>query len=446
MAIDIHSEYVPLPWQARMHSSSWTHICLAGGKGGGKTRSGLEELKTCALEYPGSTWLIGRKTLPSLKDSTLKEFFKCTPASLIKEYNKTDRNVTLVNGSMFIFRSLDEEKKFDSLEISGFLIDEADEIEQEIYNTLKSRVRQMLPGKVVPRYRSFLILNPCEESHWIPQLFLYNKPKDHEIFNSSTMENQENLPPGYVETLKSTYSPDMQARMIHGIFGKVHKGNPVFPQFKRGDYVRPIEPIVEHPHSKEKYPIFRGWDFGFNHPAIVWFQFINGQCRVLAEKLGNRIYLDDFITKEIFPYQVQLFGKWEKYRDMCDPRGSDESDKGKTSIDILNDFGIYPVYRRTMIEEGIKAMKNLLDTHAEGEPNFLIHSRCKVLIEGFRGGYHREAGADAPYKDGYYDHLFDALRYPIVNLTRRQKFNRMQRTVVNKNRIVHPVTGRIIEW
>lgn len=405
MAIDVYSEYKPLPWQIAMHAGDWRHACLPGAKGSGKSRAGIEELKMCAWEYPGSAYLIGRKTLPSLKDTTLREFLECTPDAVIRDYNKSDRNVTFINGSVFMFRPLDEEKKFDSLKLSGFLIDEADEIDKGVYDTLKSRMRQMINGRPT-RYRSFLLLNPCEEDHWIPQLFLYNRPDDHALFHSSTMENMQNLPPDYVDQLKSIYSEDMQQRMIYGMFGKVHKGRPVFPQFSRGNFIRPIEPT-------KGYPIYRGIDFGFNHPVCVWLQFINGQARILAEKQGRKVYLDDFIRNEIFPYQLSLFGDadgkdWEQYRDFCDPRGSDESDKGKSSVGILNDHGIYPIYRRTYIEEGLKAIKQLLDTQQNGEPNFLIHARCRNLIEGFKGGYHRLDGEESPEKDNVYDNCFAA--------------------------------------
>lgn len=454
MAIDIYSEYTPLPWQIAMHSADWKHGCFAGGKGGGKTRAGIEELKQCAFEYPGSTWLIGRKTLPSLKDTTYREFLECTPDELIKDHNKSDRNVTLINDSQFIFRPLDEVKKFDSLKISGFLIDEADEIDKEIYDTLKSRVRQILivsGKKVYPRYRTILILNPCEEDHWIPQTFLHNLPPDSRLFQSSSMDNAENLPPDYVDELKRIYTPDMQQRMIHGMFGKVHKGRPVFPQFGRGQFIRNIEPLAD-------WPIYRGWDFGFNNPACIWLQFVNGQARILAEKVGKKVYLDDFVKEQCLVLQEELFkappwnpasgppqAPW-KFRDFCDPHGSDESDKGKTSVEILNEFGIYPVHRRTRIQEGIKAIKGLMDTmDSSGDPNFLIHPRCNNLIEGLRGGYHRADGEEEPEKDGYYDHAMDAMRYPLVHLVRRTKFNQMQSVFNQQNVFTHPITGRRIE-
>lgn len=438
MAIEIYSKYQPNEWQKKMHSCQETHLCTAGAKGSGKSRAALEELKMCALEHPGTTWLIGRKTLPSLKDSTWKEFLLTLDENLIKYQNKNDRLVQLINGSTFIGRPLDDPKKFDSMQISGFMIDEADEIEKDIYDTLKSRVREM-PGGRIPRYRTFLVLNPCEEDHWIPQMFLHEKPYDHAMYQSSTFDNMANLPPDYIKTLMATYTPDMQQRMLHGMFGKVHKGRPVYPQFSRGEYIRTIEPV-------QKYPIYRCLDFGFNRPAITWIQFVDGQLRILAEKLGHRIYLDDFLKDHVFPFEKELWGIWPKYLAICDPRGSDESDKGQSSIDILNDFGIYPLHRRTRIQEGIKAIKHLLDTkNNEGEPNLLVHPRCKNFIEGARGGYHRIDGSEEPEKDGFYEHVQDTVRYGAVMLLRRHKLNAASALLDNRNVIISPHTGRRIE-
>lgn len=363
------------------------------------------------------------------------------PSELIADYNKADRVVTLINGSRFLGRPLDEPKKFDSLKCSGFFLDEADELDEEVWKTLKDRVREMIKDplgrRIIPRYRGILGLNPTDEDHWIPQYFLNQPPNDHKIFYSSTMDNLENLPPGYLEDLKNNYSEDMQQRIIYGMFGKVHKGRPVYPQFKRGHYIHPIVPT--------KGVVFRGWDFGYNNPACVWLQFIDGQARVFAEKLGKRIYLEDFIP-ECLAYEKEIFTGEHIFKDFCDPHGADESDKGKTSVGIMNDFGIYPIFRKTFIEEGVKAVKELLDTKGtDGHPRFVIHGRCKNLVDGFRGGYHRLDGEDKPEKDGFYDHTQDALRYALIHLTRRYRFNKAQVTINQGNVFIHPVTGRRIE-
>jgi hypothetical protein len=409
----------------------------------GKTFGAVQELLACALEYPGTTYVIGRKTLPSLRDSTWKAFLSILDHRLIAEVTKNPMRVEIVNGSEFLGRPLDEMKKFDSMEIAGWLIDEADETEEEMWKTLKDRTRQMLEGpngeKIVPRYRGILSLNPTEEDHWIPQFFLNpQKPENHKIYFASTYDNIENLPPGYIEQMKAQYTPDMQQRVIYGMFGKVHKGRPVFPQFSRGNYVWSIE-------REEKATMFRGWDFGYNTPACVWFQFINGQLRVLGELYGKRQYLDDFI-KEALKYQGELFPAHRMFEDFCDPHGADEKDTGKTSLDIMREFGIYPKYRRQTIAEGIKAIKWLLDTQMpNGEPCFYINGRAKRLVEAFRGGYYREDGEERPCKDGYFDHGVDALRYGVTHLVTRFRANQMSKIDSTRAKYVHPVTGRVIE-
>lgn len=442
--MDIHIQYDPNEWARKFHVSPNRHCCLAGGLGSGKSYAAIQELKALALENPGFTYFIGRKTMPSLRDTTMKTFFACMEDGLIPRggHNKTNNNVTLVNGAQFIFRPLDDLEKLKSLEIAGFFVDEANEIDADTYNTLKSRVRQKVKGKEPSMYRTIIALNPGEEDHWIPQLFLHVKPLSHEMFQSTTMDNLKNLPEGYVEELKATFSQDMQQRMIFGLFGRVHKGSAVFPQFSRGNFIHPVQ------YDPNKI-LIRSWDFGYNHPVCVWAQMENTQIRYLAELMGNEVYLQDFIRNQVMPYQSSLFGDVSlKPMDFCDPRGSDESDKGKSSVQILNEHGIYPIYRRTWIEEGLKVLKELMDTKIKGteEPNLLVHPRCKILIEGFKGGYHRSQGSEIPEKDGYYDNVMDATRYLALHCVQRAKVNMMTRTVNENMKAYVSKAGRRVEF
>jgi phage terminase large subunit len=146
MAI-IDLDYVPNKWAEPFHKSTVNNTCLVGGLGSGKSVAGVEELKMLALENPGFTYLIGRKTLPSLRDTTMKTFFSRMEDGLVKRHDKTHNIVKFMNGAEFIFRPLDDMEKMKSLEIAGFFVDEANEISQDMYNTLKSRVRQKIKGK-----------------------------------------------------------------------------------------------------------------------------------------------------------------------------------------------------------------------------------------------------------------------------------------------------------
>lgn len=440
--MELNLEYNANKWAEPFHTGPATFPCLAGGLGSGKSYAALMELIFLALENPGFTYLIARKTMPSLRDTTFKTFLSVCPPELIKKTDKTNMVWTLINGAEFIFRGLDDMEKMKSLEIAGGFVDEANEIDRPMFDTLKSRVRQKVNKKEPTMYRFIIALNPGEETEWIPMLYLHEKLPGHELYQSTTIDNLHNLPRNYLQTLESTYTKDMQQRMIWGLFGKVHKGRPVFPQFQRGDYIKPVE-------FDPTLPLVRGWDFGYNHPVCIFAQIKRKQLRIIGEVLGDQIYLDKFVEQKVMPYQQLLFHTLKlKPLDFCDPRGSDESDKGMTSIQILNSFGIYPVYRRTFIEEGLKVINNFMDTIDEetGEPNYLIHPRCKNLIEGNNGGYHRVAGEDKPNKDNIYDNAQDGKRYLAIHLAQRAKIALLTKQHADQTRThVSKYTGRRVE-
>lgn len=450
--MEIESEYTPNSWQSRFHASSTKHKCLFGGLGSGKTLGAIEELKACLIEYPGSTWIVGRHLLPSLRDSIWKDLMNAIPAELIEGYNKTSLNLTLKNKSEVWGRPCYDPEIFKSYQISGFVIEEANEIPKTIYDRLKDRMRQKIQkGPMAgrfPRFQSMILLNPPDDDHWIVEHFQPNgegKPallKDHELFQSTSFDNQANLPPGYIDELLAMYSPEMAQRLVYGKVGKIHKGNPVYGQFKDN-----AERYIKEIQYDPSLPIIRGWDFGYNRPACVFLQMRNKQVRILGEVLGKKMDLEQFATEVVFPYQKEIFKKDKDanpvFIDFCDPRGADKSDKGKTSIEILNSLFVFPVYKRTTIDEGLRAVRKCLDTVdiESGFPNYLIHPRCKVIIEGNRGGYRREEGLELPEKDGYYEHLQDAKRYAILFLLLRLKVKELNQAQEDAHVYVSPRTG-----
>lgn len=450
--MELSDGYKPNAWQSRFHASSAKHKCAVGGLGSGKTLAGIQELKQLCLEHPGSRWVVGRKYLPNLKDSIWKDLLAIIPDELRASYNKAELVLTLKNGSEILGRPLDDPEKFKSYQLAGFLIEEANEVDKEIYDRLKDRLRQILPDGSRPRYSSIILLNPTDDEHWIPQLFdTSSKPENHEMFRSSTYDNEANLPPDYIDDLKATYSEQVLQSLLHGFFGKVHKGRPVYTHFKFETHVRPIE-------FDPDLPLIRGWDFGFNHPAVVWLQLKGTQVRVLAEKIGKRIYLQQFVDEQVKPLEEQLFGSQIKKNrqgilihptmDFCDPHGADQDDKGKSSVQVLNENQIFPTFRRTYISEGVKAVHECMYTKdvTSGGPNFLINPRCKNLIDGYRGGYHRIDGGEEPEKDGFFDHAQDAARYAILFLKLRIKARELSKAQGEVGVFIDPRTGRRIEF
>jgi len=117
----------------------------------------------------------------------------------------------------------------------------------------------------------------------------------------------------------------------------------------------------------------------------------------------------------------------------CDPAGHQKSDKAEfTSIEVLRDLGIYPNSKPSAIDEGLEILRQRMVRRNDGLYGMIVSPKCKILIDGFKGGYRYPEHKDGmpekeqPLKDGFYDHLQDCVRYIAVNY--------LELTNVNPNR------------
>lgn len=83
---------------------------------------------------------------------------------------------------------------------------------------------------------------------------------------------------------------------------------------------------------------------------------------------------------------------------------------------LLMNAGILMRYQRTPFEISIQTLRKRFESQIEGEQALLVDPSCRVLVDGLAGGYHLKEDGVTPRKDGYFDHLVDALRYGIYNL------------------------------
>ncbi len=142
-------------------------LLVGGAAGGSKTLSMCMGIIHLAKEYPGARLFVGRKTLKSLKQSTIATLLnKVHPMVGIHpdKFSMHFQDMTLdyENGSKIIFGELetvpsDEDfARIGSLEIDVAFIDEAGEITLKAKNAIKSRVGRGvmasdygIPGKII---------------------------------------------------------------------------------------------------------------------------------------------------------------------------------------------------------------------------------------------------------------------------------------------------------
>ena len=208
----------------------------------------------------------------------------------------------------------------------------------------------------------------------------------------------------WMEKSKKSYSSDDSWRQEQELDFNKTEGTRVFPGFHFDTHVQKIK---FNPHQT----IWRGWDFGYHHPACVWVQMDeDGKLSILHELLGEEILINDFAA-EVKRLSRTLFPAME-FKDAGDPAGQATTDKSKRStIDILRTLGFRINMRKKNVADGINVLRGLLVPQGKDERVKLhIDPCCEILVDGFLGGYVRD-DEDNPIKDGYYEHLFDALRY-----------------------------------
>lgn len=141
-------EYKPLPVFVPFHASKANDRLVVGGYGSGKSNAGCAEMIAWGLEEPGAEFLITRKTVPALRDTTEKIFTSMLPPDFFDQCEKKKagnhwEHITFPNGTTYYFRGMDDWKKHRSMNLTGIFWDEADEFSRDDFEGMQSRIRQM---------------------------------------------------------------------------------------------------------------------------------------------------------------------------------------------------------------------------------------------------------------------------------------------------------------
>lgn len=410
--IILQNNYKPTDKFQMVHASTARFIVLVGGMGSGKSRGVIQELEQSCLQWSGMPCAVYRKTMPALRDSTLHEYkAHLTPG--VSNYLAREDKSQFHNGSFVNFRGLDDPNKAKSSEYAFLILEEADEFTHEDFKFLNGRIRKKGPWPL----RIILVLNPCDESHWIYKEFVENSAAYESaggllVLHLSTYDNIENLPEGYVQQNTVGMTPDEIERYVWGRWGSIARGEPVYKKYCNS---------ALHIEKWNIYPgqiLYRGWDFGFNRPACS-FRLVDQFARKNARysMLGDKIELDLFAKQVLHETEAQFPDC--VVRDFCDPRGHDRhaavsSRQASTSIEILRDCGIHALGERgsrEYVEPGIKEIKRELSTLIAGKPELTIDPSNTLLIQAYINGRYVRDDDGHPKKDGFYEHICDADRY-----------------------------------
>ena len=156
-------------------SGDYRVVLFGGAIRGGKTYAGLGTVLLLCKFYPGSIWAVVRDTLQTLRQTTIKSFKKICPKNFIQSYNQATQTVTFTNGSQLIFfaEGYEDDKELDrwkGLEVSGFLLEECNELQKVSFFKAIERSGSYIPpiSKTKPPPIVMMTCNPS--SNWVKEL------------------------------------------------------------------------------------------------------------------------------------------------------------------------------------------------------------------------------------------------------------------------------------
>ena len=137
-----------------------------GGAGSGKSYFVMQKIILKALDSQRKV-LIVRKVGATLKESvwslTLELIHTGGLIPTVKQINKSDLTIEFLNGSVLLFKGLDDSEKIKSINgITDIVIEEATEITLDDFTQLNLRLRSKKPNNQI-----HLMFNPVSKANWV---------------------------------------------------------------------------------------------------------------------------------------------------------------------------------------------------------------------------------------------------------------------------------------
>lgn len=302
-----------------------------GGAGSGKSVGGTQKIYLKGLKYRRKILVI-RKIQRTIKHSIWTVILNHIRDSGFYDscrINRSDFEIELPNGTVFIFKGLDDEEKIKSIDgITDIVIEEATELTEDEFTQLNLRLRANVDNPQI-----YLFFNPISKTNWVYNYFFTGDVPDNVLVIRTTYKDNKFLSPEYVAELERLQYRNPAYYRIYtlGEFATLDKL--VFPQYTKK---------IISDNEVENLPRWIGLDFGYiNDPsALVWGNI---------DTRNNKIYVrGEYVRKgmlndEIAETMIDLgISKDKSYGDSAERKSIDEiknrginiepTEKGKGSI------------------------------------------------------------------------------------------------------------------
>ena len=358
-----------------------------GGAGSGKSYGATQKVLLKALKSQRRILVI-RKIQNTIKHSIWSLMISHLQSSgyySLSRINRSDFEIELPNGSIFIFKGLDDPEKVKSIDgITDIVIEEATELNLEEFTQLNLRLRPKVASPQI-----FLMFNPVSKRNWVYDYFFSKDAPDNCKIVKTTYKDNKFLSDDYIHELEQMQYRNPAYYRIYtlGEFATLDKL--VFPVYTTR--------VISSEEVKD-LPVWTGLDFGYiNDPSAIVHGAIDmdrGKIYVLSEYVRKGMLND-----EIAEVLIALGLSKDKIYGDCAER---------KSIDEIRNKGvnIEPTEKgKDSIVHGIQWIQQF---------ELIVDERCYKVIEELENyTWKKDKKTDEYINEPVdtYNHTIDAIRY-----------------------------------
>lgn len=377
--------------------SDHKYTVLWGGAGSGKSHFLTQKFILDLIQHP-TTLLVVRKFFNTHKDTTFQAFQSVAQSLNLEQHMtfvKSPMHIRFRNGSKIIFKGGDNEEKLKSLvDIDMCWVEEATEIDYELWGQLQLRLRGGDRKK-----RFFVTFNPDSEEHWLKQEFFDNEMPDSLCVHSTYRDNPF-VGSDYEQVMENMRlrNPRKYSVYAEGNWGRL--GQQVYENWREGTL------DLEEMKKDRNWKPFAGLDFGYMaDPSAFVYGYINLATYQLY--ITQEMYEKGMLNNQIADWLTTHGHQYTSIR--CD------WDAGKKTVQELKRLNIRGVVSATKgpgsIQHGIQFLQSF---------DIIVHPSCTNIIKEFRNYNYKKNKNQKSGEDTFinepedsWNHALDALRYGV---------------------------------
>lgn len=445
-------DFTPTPTGARLIESVAPVSIIMGPVGSSKSTHAAMALLKRAVEQPvfngvrRSRAILMRNTSAQLK-STVKPLidewlvsrvdgtlgsWRLTEGIFEMRFNLPDGTRVQSDWMMLPADTPDDVRRLLSVEASFAFVEEAREINEEVFSGLRGRLNRFPNQATGGSTHPGVICStnpPSLGTCWAE--WIANPPEGWDVFRqpaailddgsiNPAAENLSNLPPDYYQNLMAGNTSEWRDVYLGNKFGLGNLGQPVFRNtFKRDVHIAktPLTMIASN-----SSPLIVGLDNGLTAAAVVGQMNARGRVNILAEcyvpegvTMGVERFLDTMLIPKLkakFP-TVNNSG----YVFVLDPACWQRSQVNEATIaQAVNARGFRVIQATTNDpERRVAAVEGLMSRMVDGDPGLMVDPSCTWLADGLDFGYRFKRQASGQIatsaEKNHYSHIADALQY-----------------------------------